>query len=99
MGGDTDGDEGMDFKAVFNSQFGSPARTEERLKAEQRAAMTPKQRARKKATRTEQVNFRCTPETRAQLERLAKALDQSMAEVITTAIARMADGSAAGDHR
>ena len=26
MGGNTDGDEGMDFKAVFNSQFGSPAR-------------------------------------------------------------------------
>ena len=98
MGGNTDGDEGMDFKAVFNSQFGSRTRTEERLKAERRAAMTPKQRARK-ATRTEQVNFRCTPETRAQLERLAKALDQSMAEVITTAIARLAEASAAGGHR
>ena len=99
MGGDTDGEEGMDFKAVFNTQFGSRTRTEERLKAEQRAAMTPKQRTRKKATRTEQVNFRCTPETKAQLERLAKALGQSMAEVITTAIARMAKESDTGGHR
>jgi hypothetical protein len=83
-------DEGMDFISGFKAAFGNPARTQARWKAERRAGLTPKQRARLRGRNTipkTQMNFRVTSETKAQLEALSKALGVSMTDVLVQAVA------------
>ena len=43
-------EEGFNFKSAFKGTFGSIEGTQERLKAERRAGLTPKQRAKEGAT-------------------------------------------------
>jgi len=78
-------DEGMSFETAFTGLFGANTNVEARLKAERRAGLTPKQRARK-ATRTVQVNVRATPALKALLDAIADKLDCSAADVFEKAI-------------
>lgn len=64
-------------------------RVEARLKKEKRSSMTAKQRHRG-ATRTAQINFRCTPEFKALAAGLAKHCDASVADVMEEALAALA---------
>lgn len=82
-------DEGLDFAAAFAGAFGSLDQTQSRLKAERRAGLTPRQRARK-AVRVVQVNFRAAPETKALAERLAAHLDCSVADIMEQALHALA---------
>lgn len=87
--------EGIDFidgfKAAFGNlarTFGDPAHTQARWKAERRAGLTPKQRAKLRGrTPKTQMNFRVTSETKAQLEALSKVLGMSMTDVLVQAVA------------
>jgi hypothetical protein len=83
-------DEGMDFEAQFlkdmgTDGFAAPERTQQRLKAERKAGLTPKQRAKKTAPK-KQINFRATAETKALIEKLAAHLDASVTDVIALAV-------------
>ena len=83
--------EGMSFTSVFTGAFKpNPASTADRKKAEQRAMMTPGQRGRKAATKTEQVNFRTSEELKTMLGLLAKDMGMSVAETIETLIEKAA---------
>lgn len=82
-------EEGIDFSSVFRDKFVSAARTEERLKAERRAGMTPRQRA-KRAKKTESLNFRCSPEVRALAATLAEKLDCGLSDVLERAVLDLA---------
>jgi hypothetical protein len=87
-------EEGLDFEAQFRKHFGAdgfaaPERTQERLKAERRAGLTPKQRA-KKSVPKKQINFRATAETKALIEKLAAHMDASVTDVIALAVATLA---------
>jgi hypothetical protein len=83
-------EEGMDLVSAFKGRFGSIEGTRERLKAERRAGLTPKQRA-KKAPPKKQVNFRATAETRALIRALAEHLDVSATDVIERALHALAE--------
>ena len=82
-------EEGQDFTRVFGQMFGDMAGTERRLKAERRAGMTSKQRA-KRAKKTATVNFRCSDEERATVEALAAKLKCNFTGVMQRAIADLA---------
>lgn len=83
----TDDAEGMDFLAAFTEKFGAnPERTKARRKAERRANLTPKQRARTKGLPKKQKNFRASAETLAQLKSLVSHLGKSETDVIAEAI-------------
>jgi hypothetical protein len=82
-------EEGMDFLDQFKNRFKDRKRTEERLKAERVAAMTPKQRGNRKPPK-KQINFRATAETESQLDALAQHLGKSITDVIATAIDALA---------
>jgi hypothetical protein len=82
---ETEAEEGMDFVSQFQGAFAPKDAMLARLKRERRAAETPKQKARRGPPK-KQVNFRATAETLAQLEALAKQLDQSATDVIALAI-------------
>jgi hypothetical protein len=66
------------------------AETEARLKAERRAGMTPKQRA-KRAKKTESLNFRCSPELRALADALVAKLECGISEMLEKAVLKLAD--------
>ncbi len=92
-------DEGMDIEASYKKlqqafAAASPqnrlAETEARLKAERRAGMTPKQRA-KRAKKTELLNCRCSPEVRALADALAAKLDCGISEMLERAVIVLAD--------
>ena len=56
-----------------------------RVKKERRTQLTEKQR-RRSATRTEQINFRCSPEFRAHVAKLTQQLDVSIADLMERAL-------------
>lgn len=93
-------DEGTDFLVAFQSTFAAPERTQERLKAERRAGLTPKQRAARKPTmRTAQINFRASKELKALSETLAQHLDISIADLMEKALQDMAKSLKVGGHK
>ena len=79
-------EEGQDFVQAFGQVYGDVANTRQRLKAERRAGMSSKQRA-KRAKKTATVNFRCSDSTRKQVEALAAKLDCNFTEVMERAVA------------
>ncbi len=87
----TGDDEGMNFISAFRQKFAAdPTRTNERRKAERRANLTPKQRARVKGPPKTQKNFRASVETVAQLKALVKKTGKSETDVIAGAIDSLA---------
>ncbi len=64
-------------------------RTERRIKAEKRSALTDKQRKRG-AVRTAQINYRCSPAYKALASDLAKHCNVSIADVMEEALAMLA---------
>ena len=56
-----------------------------RMKKERRTQLTEKQRQRT-ATRTDQINFRCSPEFRAEVAVFCKQLDISIADLMERAL-------------
>jgi hypothetical protein len=82
-------EEGMDFVSAFRDTFASPRATELRLKAERRAGLTPKQRA-KKAPPKKQINFHATAETKTLIEALGEHLGKSVSDVIALAVEELA---------
>ena len=89
-------DDEMDYEALrsaFRSRLASaPAGNAERLAAERRAGLSPKQRARKGVAK-EQMNIRVTAQTRATIEDLAAHLDVSLTDVFARAIQALAVGT------
>jgi hypothetical protein len=87
-------DEGMDIEATFLKAFapGTSARsnTEARLKAERRAGMTSRQRA-KRAKKTESLNCRCSVEIRTVAEALAAKLDCGISDMLVKAVEVLAE--------
>jgi hypothetical protein len=67
----------------------APTGNAERLAAERRAGLSPKQRARKGVAK-EQMNIRVTVQTRATIEDLAGHLDITLTDVIEKAIKALA---------
>jgi hypothetical protein len=74
-------EEGIDFVSAFVGQFASHQATEQRLKAERRAGLTPKQGARRKGPPKQQINFRATAETKALIEALGEHLGKNVTDV------------------
>lgn len=85
----TTDEEGMDFEGIFRDRVASVTRTEERLRAERRAGMTSRQRA-KRAKKTETLNCRCTHEVRAMADALAEKLECGLSDVLERAILDLA---------
>jgi hypothetical protein len=75
------------FVSMFTGPPGDKQREvrKARMKKERRTQLTEKQRQRT-ATRTEQINFRCSPEFRAQVAGLCKQLDLSIADLMERAL-------------
>ena len=75
------------FVSMFNGPPGDKQREarKARMKKERRTQLTEKQRKRS-ATRTEQINFRCSPEFRALVAKLAQRLDLSIADLMERAL-------------
>lgn len=84
-------DEAVDsFASMFQAGFAAePERIERRQRAERRSSQTAKQRKRG-ASRTTQINYRCTPEYRQLASGLAKHCDASIADVMEEALALLA---------
>lgn len=95
---DEEGQDSQDFERAFGKAFGDVANTQQRLKAERRAGMTSKQRS-KRAKKPATVNFRCSDETRGQVEALAKKFDSNFTEVMERAIALLAQAEKIGGNR
>jgi hypothetical protein len=89
-------DEHADFASAFTStfgkdrKFGDPGGTQERLKAERRAGLTPKQRG-KKSKAKKQLNTRATDETHNLIEKLTAKLDCAITDIIEIAVKRLAE--------
>lgn len=81
--------EGQDFVRAFSQAFGATANTDMRLKAERRAGMSSKQRARR-AKKAATLNFRCSDQVRSQVEQLATKLDTNFTGVLEVAVVRLA---------
>lgn len=78
------------FTSMFQAGFAAePERIEKRQRAERRSSLTPKQRKRG-ATRTTQINYRCTPAYRQLASGLAEHCDCSIADVMEEALAMLA---------
>ena len=75
------------FVSMFSGPPGDKQREvrKARMKKERRTQLTEKQRKRS-ATRTEQINFRCSPEFRALVAKLTQQLDLSIADLIERAL-------------
>jgi len=86
-----DTDENESFAKMFLAAgFAARSeRTQQRLRAERRSTMSTKQRHRG-ATRTAQINFRCTPDFKVLAAGLAKHCDASVADVMEEALALLA---------
>lgn len=78
------------FVAMFPGPPGEEqrARREARVRKERRTQLTEKQR-RRRAVRTTQLNFRCSPEFKERTTRLARQLNLSIADVMEAAIAEL----------
>jgi hypothetical protein len=78
------------FASMFRAGFAAePERIEKRQRAERRSNMSEKQRKRG-ATRTTQINYRCTPAYKGLATALAKHCDASIADVMEEALALLA---------
>jgi predicted HicB family RNase H-like nuclease len=79
------------FVSMFNGPPGDKQREirKTRMQKERRTQLTEKQR-RRGATRTEQINFRCSPEFRKQVAKLTKQLDISIADLLERALELLA---------
>ena len=86
-------DEGFDFAAAMQAQFTQTgplaSSTEARLKAERRAGMTPKQRA-KRAKKPASLNFRTTDEIKAMVEAMVKKFGTDKTDVLERAVLKLA---------
>ena len=80
------------FAAMFPGPPGEDRRAvrEVRAQKERRTQLTEKQR-RRKAVRTTQLNFRCSPEFKERTTRMARRLNMSIADVMEAAIAELED--------
>lgn len=78
------------FVAMFPAPPGKEqrARREARARKERRTQLTEKQR-RRRAVRTTQLNFRCSPEFKERTTRLARQLNMSIADLMEAAIAEL----------
>ena len=78
------------FVAMFPGPPGADRRAarEARARHERRTQQTEKQR-RRRAVRTTQLNFRCSPEFKERTTRLARRLNRSIADVMEAAIAEL----------
>lgn len=66
-----------EFASLFEaSRFGAKTKTDVRMQAERRAAMTDRQRSRRGRARSLQMNFRCTPA----FKKLAAGLTEHLGE-------------------
>ena len=88
MSEDQHSTEGASFTGLFNNAFGDEDATASRMKLVRRSGQSSKQRARK-ALRTEQINFRVSPEFKAALAALADAMDCTMSDAIDKAVFAM----------
>ncbi len=78
------------FASMFQAGFAAePERIEKRQRAERRSSLTTKQRKRG-ATRTAQINYRCTPAYRELAAGLSKYCDASIADIMEEALALLA---------
>ena len=79
------------FVSMFNGPPGDKQREvrKARVKKERRTQLTEKQRKRS-AIRTEQINFRCSPEFREQVAKLTHQLDISIADLMERAVGLVA---------
>ena len=89
-------EEGQDFVQAFGQVFGDMANTERRLKAERRAGMTSKQRA-KRAKKSATVNFRCHDATRKMVETLAGKFGSNFTDVMERAVVSLARSEGIGE--
>lgn len=81
------------FHAEFSKlgrKFGDPVQTQERLKAERRAGLTPKQRGKKSKAKT-QLNTRASDETHELIAKLIAHLTCTKTDVVERAIAKLAE--------
>jgi hypothetical protein len=91
-------EEGMDFLSAFTGKFGSLEGAQQRLKAERRAGLTPKQRERRGPPK-QQINFRATAETKALIDALAEHLGKSATDVMALAVEELAKATKIGTKR
>ena len=75
------------FVSMFSGPPGDKQRETRkvRMRKERRTQLTEKQRQRT-ATRTQQINFRCSPAFREQVAELSKQLDMSIADLMQRAL-------------
>lgn len=87
----SESDENESFAKMFLAAgyAAKPERVEHRLRAERRSTMSTGQR-RRGATRTTQINFRCTPAFKALSAGLAKHCDKSVADIMEEAVSFLA---------
>ncbi len=91
-------DEEIEFKSQFKGRgYATGTRTEKRLKAERRAAMTDRQLSRGGRARNAQMNFRTTPAMKALATMLAAKLGMGIAETIELAISELASRHGVND--
>jgi hypothetical protein len=88
-------EEGQDFVLAFGQAFGNVANTDRRVKAERRAGMTSKQRARR-AKKAATINFRCSDATRKIVEDLAAKFGSNFTDVMERAVAMLATSERIG---
>ena len=84
------------FASMFKAGPGGEPRRkamEARAKAERRAQLSEKQ-LRRRAVRTEQINFRCSPEFRQKVKAVAAELGWSIADVLEAALDDFAEAKA-----
>lgn len=85
-------EEGLDFAVEMQKQFSQAPQgstTDARLKAERRAGMTPKQRA-KRAKKPHALNFRASDETFKLVTALMAKLGADKTNVLERAVAALA---------
>jgi hypothetical protein len=88
-----DDEEEASWSEYFKGKFTSREGTEKRLEAERKAGRTEKQRERQKSLgqkKKKQMNVRLSDESRAQIDALAKHLDETATDVIRLAIDELA---------
>ena len=79
-------EEEIEFASLFAaSPYGKSAKSETRMKAERRAAMTEKQRSRGGRARGEQENFRCTAAHKKLAAGLAEFMSKQADEKVSLA--------------
>lgn len=85
------GEDEIEFASMFGAKFTANAAVEPRRKAEKRATMSDKQRARGGGrARSVQLNIRCTPAFKALSAGLASHMDVSVADVLEEAVEALA---------